>query len=214
MLSYKRRNTNKHKRRLRNQGFKKMMFSSLLRTRAIVTGLVAWLLATNWAMAANAPLKAGDLPPPTLGKTAKGQPVQLADYVGKVVIISFWATWCPPCRKELPILGQIQKQIPRSHLAVFAVNWKEDRSRFREVVRTLKDMDLDLVSDEYGSYGKQYGVTAIPHMILIGRDGRIANIHVGYGDSELNALADEINELLRATPPPHDVTVPAEATGE
>lgn len=142
-------------------------------------------------------LKVGDVPPPTLGRR-----VTLNDYRGKIVIVSFWASWCPPCRKEMTVLAAIQKQATRDRVEVFAVNWKEDWSRFHQIQRALRGIDLTLISDESGSIGNQYGVKAIPHMIIVGRDGRIAAIHVGYGEAEIPVLAQEINSLWTSAPSP------------
>ena len=83
---------------------------------------------------------------------------------------------------------------------MFSVNWLENAQRFQQIKRTLKDVDLTLISDEDGYIGKQYGVNAIPHMVIIGRDGRIAAIHIGYGDGELPGLSDEINAMWNKAP--------------
>lgn len=100
-----------------------------------------------------------------------------------------------PCRRELPVLATIQKQGTRDKIAIFAVNWRESADQFRQIRRAFKDIDLSLVSDESGRFGRQYGVNGIPHMVVIGRDGRIAAVHVGYGESEIPVLVDEINSL-------------------
>ena len=142
-------------------------------------------------------LKVGDEPPPKLAWHAK-----LSDYRGKIVIVSFWASWCPPCRKELGVLAEIQKQATRDRVVVFAVNFREDARRFREITRALKNVDLTLISDDDGYIGRQYGVQGIPHMVIIGRDGRIAAVHIGYGESEIPVLADEINTLWNKEPQP------------
>ena len=140
--------------------------------------------------------KVGDAPPvDDLGKDASGNRIHLSEYRGKIVIISFWASWCGPCRKELPVLASIQKSATRDKIAVFAVNWQESRDRFLQIKRALKTDDLTLVSDERGYYGAKYGVNGIPHMVIIGRDGRVAAVHVGYGDGEIPVLVDEINAL-------------------
>jgi thiol-disulfide isomerase/thioredoxin len=165
------------------------------------------ILATIGVAKDKGPLHVGDMPPDKLGRTAGGEQVKLSNYRGKVVIVSFWATWCGPCRKELPVLAGIQKQATRDRLVAFAVNWKEDQERFRDVVRAMKSVDLNLVSDSQGYYGREYGVDAIPHMVIIGRDGRIAAIHIGYGESEIPVLVEEINKLLAA---PTNSPTPAE----
>lgn len=142
-------------------------------------------------------LKVGDEPPPKLAWHAK-----LSDYRGKIVIVSFWASWCSPCRKELGVLAAIQKQATRDRVVVFSVNWQENARHFQQIRQTLKNVDLTLISDEDGYIGRQYGVKAIPHMVIIGPDGRIAAIHIGYGESEIPVLADEINALWNKTPEP------------
>jgi len=159
--------------------------------------LLGFLLAAS--AGAKEVLKVGDLPPDSLGRTISGDRVKLSDYHGKVVVVTFWATWCPQCRKELPILAGIQKQVSRDQLVVFAVNEKESREQFREVARRLKDADLSLVSDADGYFGDKYGVKGIPHLVIVGRDGRIAAIHIGYGEGEIPVLVEELNKLLAAT---------------
>lgn len=153
------------------------------------------LIAPSIQAATN--LQVGDEPPPKLAWHEK-----LSDYRGKIVIVSFWASWCAPCRKELGVLAAIQKQATRDKIVVFSVNWQESSKRFQEIRRSLKDVDLTLISDESGYIGHQYNVKAIPHMVIIGRDGRIAAIHIGYGESEIPALVDEINALWNKSPNP------------
>jgi len=140
-------------------------------------------------------LKVGDAPPDVFGKSSTGQVVHLSDYRGKIVVISFWATWCGPCRKELPVLVNLEKQATREKLIVLTVNWQQGYNEFRQIMKIFKDMgtDITLISDEHGRAGAAYGVKGIPHMIILGRDGRIAAIHVGYSEEQLPVLVDEIN---------------------
>ncbi|MBV8803810.1 MAG: TlpA family protein disulfide reductase, partial [Sinobacteraceae bacterium] len=161
--------------------------------RLVACGLFGYAILA-FPVYAKHPLRVGDVPPESLGRASTGGKVKLSDYRGKIVIISFWASWCSPCRKELPVLAAIQKNA-RDKIMVFAVNWKEDGDRYRTIVKTLKGVDLTFVSDESGYFGGEYDVNAIPHMVIIGRDGRIAAIHVGYGESEIPALVNEINGL-------------------
>ena len=76
---------------------------------------------------------AGDLPPDVFGKDESGEPISLEKHRGKVVVVTFWATWCPYCLKELPILENIQNVAGKQRVEVIAVNWKEDRETYRFV---------------------------------------------------------------------------------
>jgi thiol-disulfide isomerase/thioredoxin len=78
---------------------------------------------------ASAKLKVGDMPPQV------NRSIKLSDYRGKIVIISFWASWCPPCRQEMSMLAGLQKAATRDKLVVFAVNWQQDVEVFWQIQR-------------------------------------------------------------------------------
>lgn len=145
-------------------------------------------------------LKVGDFPPSTLWDT------HLDNYRGKIVIISFWASWCPPCRKELPVLAAIQKAATLDNVAVFVVNWRDTEEGFKDVKRYLRKQspDVTLIFDPSNYVGRPYDVDTIPHMVIIGRDGRIAAIHVGYSESEIPVFENEIGSLLAQPTTPHE----------
>lgn len=168
-------------------------------------GLLVCLLAAAPGYA-HEKLKVGDIPPPI------ARSVNLSDYRGKVVIISFWASWCAPCRKEMSMLAKLQTAATRDKVVVFAVNWQQDPEVFWKIQRALRGVDLTLISDSSGYVGSKYDVDAIPHMVIVGRDGRIAAIHLGYGESALPALIDEINSLWNQPQPSPQAPPPAPQT--
>ncbi|MGH8026681.1 MAG: TlpA disulfide reductase family protein [Pseudoxanthomonas sp.] len=139
----------------------------------------------------------GDIPPPMLGKLHGGDTqVNLQDYRGKVVIVTFWASWCGPCRKELPVLANFQQAIGRDALEVIAVNFKEPRSDFLGVVRANRKLQLNYVHDGKGAASDEYGVNALPNMFVIDRDGTIAYVHRGYSEEMLEGFIAEVMSLL------------------
>jgi thiol-disulfide isomerase/thioredoxin len=137
----------------------------------------------------------GDMPPDVeLGVTSAGKSVKPGDYLGRVVVVTFWASWCGPCRKELPILESVQEQ-GKGQIQVIAVNI-EDPSVFRKAARILKDQQMQLANDRNGVAQRAYHVKGIPHMMLIGRDGRILDVHEGYAEAAIPGIVDEINQAL------------------
>lgn len=162
--------------------------SRLARSKALALATCMLVAVPGYA---SIRLKVGDAPPPNLGPS-----VQLRNYRGRVVIIAFWASWCPPCRAELTMLARLQKVATRRKLVIFAVDWEENTARFREIRHALHGIGLALISDPYGYLGGKYDVHSIPHMVLLGRDGRIAAIRIGYSKREIPALVAEINALL------------------
>lgn len=152
----------------------------------------AWIIALL-CFSANAQIRPGAVPLDALGKTPAGEVVSLASMRDKVVVISFWATWCTYCMKELPILAGLQQLATERHLPlqVVSIDHKEDRDVFLRTARLLMSWDRD------GSIGKPFGTNkGIPVMVMLHRDGTVADVHVGYSEAMLDDLLAEINTLM------------------
>lgn len=158
--------------------------------------LVLMMLLPGWTATAPVQPRPGDTPPDELGKDLKGNPVAVSAHKGKVVIVTFWASWCGPCRQELPVLGQLQKAVGRDHLEVIAINYKEDRKEFRDVIRANRGIALTYVHDAKGTVSDRYGVTSLPNMFIVDREGRVAHVHRGYSPEMLDGFIREMLALL------------------
>ncbi len=168
--------------------------------------LVILLCCCFCANAANAGIKPGDTPPDSLGTTLDGQTVSLASLYGNVVVISFWATWCHYCMKEMPVLAGLQSLATQRHLPlqVVSVDYRESHETFRRSAQLLKKRlpNLLLSWDRRGAIGAPYGAAGgIPVMVMLHRDGTVANIHIGYGEKMLDSMVAEINGLLNEPAP-------------
>ena len=142
---------------------------------------------------------AGDIPPDYLGKTTDGTVIKVSDYAGKAVVVSFWATWCLYCLKELPVLNAIQGSKVKDHIQVIAVN-TEDRATFRAAARALApSFTIGMTNDQDKKASAAYGVSGIPHMLIIGKDGKIVRVYRGYDEASLPQIVADINEATGAT---------------
>jgi thiol-disulfide isomerase/thioredoxin len=172
-------------------------------------GLLATLLLAFAATVASAgphpQPRSGDVPPDALGKDREGNEQTVSQHRGKVVIVTFWASWCGPCRRELPVLGQFQRAVGKDALEVIAINVKEPRKDYLDVIRANKDLGLTWVHDSSGATSARYGVNALPNMFIIDREGKVAHVHRGYSEESLPVFIREISDLL----PPEVLRRPA-----
>lgn len=161
-------------------------------------GLLAAALALCAAGAAEARLAIGDVPPDDLGVDRDGKPLHVSDFRGKIVVVSFWASWCGYCRKELPVLAGLQDVAGRDRVQVVAVNTFDEPEVYRAIRRNFRNVTLTIARDT-GAVGKAYDVRAIPHLLIIDRSGRVSYQMVGYGEESLDGIVAEINRQLAAT---------------
>lgn len=167
--------------------------------RNLLAGLMAVVLCAGAALPAQAAEpKTGDLPPAMLGKDREGDVVDLAQHRGKIVVVTFWASWCGPCRKELPGLDALQKHAGDKILKVIAVNVEDSTEDYRAMMRQMKDFTITMTRDRSGDIAGGYGVKAYPNLWIIDPQGKVAAHHVGYGEDSLDALVEEINQVIVA----------------
>jgi cytochrome c biogenesis protein CcmG/thiol:disulfide interchange protein DsbE len=127
------------------------------------------------------------------------QPVRLSSFRGKVVLLDFWATWCEPCRDEIPHFIQLQNQYGSAGLQVIGISMDDSADPVRDFYQRFR-MNYPVVMGN-AKTGELYGgVLGLPIAFLIGRDGRIAAKHIGATDAAI--LEKEIKNLL-AAPEPH-----------
>ncbi|MCR5288365.1 MAG: TlpA family protein disulfide reductase [Treponema sp.] len=125
--------------------------------------------------------KVGDAAPTFTIKLDSGKTVTLADYKGKAVLLHFWATWCPPCRVELPHMDKLAKRLTEnnnSKLAFVAV-CVSDSEKNRTTFMKKNGYSFDGGLDTLDTIGLNYGITGIPTSVLISPDGKIEAIQVG-----------------------------------
>ena len=139
----------------------------------------------------------GKAAPPFELKDANGQTVHLADYKGKVVLLDFWATWCGPCKIEIPWFMEFEQQFKDRGFAVVGVSMDEDGwnavkpylLRMKINYRVL--LGNDKIAESYG------GVDSLPTTFLIDRQGNIVSKHIGVSSGK-EEFKDAISQLLDA----------------
>jgi len=133
--------------------------------------------------------------PPLSLQDLDGRSVDLSAYRGKVVLLDFWATWCTPCRAEIPHFVEFQDKYRAQGLQVVGISMDDDVKPVRDFYQQFKmnypvAMGNEKLAESYG------GILGLPVTFLIGRDGRIAAKYVGA--TETSVIEKQLNSLLQA----------------
>lgn len=155
------------------------------------------LLAFAAASPAAAGLKPwiGRQPPAFELKDLSGRTHRLSDYRGSVVLVNFWATWCEPCRDEMPSIDRLREKLAGRPFVVLAVNVDEPESRIRKFL-SLLPLGFPVLLDPGRTLTRTWNVRVLPASYLIGPDGRVRYTAVGELDWSASGPAGRVASLL------------------
>ena len=139
---------------------------------------------------------AGQEAPDFALKSAGGSNLRLSEYRGDVVMINFWATWCGPCRQEMPLLNDLYTRYNRVGFSLLGVNIDDDSSRALEMAEEL-GVSFPVLFDERKEVSKLYQVEAMPVTVLVDREGKVRHVHLGYKPGYEEKYLTQIRALLR-----------------
>jgi len=152
-------------------------------------GVMLWVCCAGVAAQELTPWTNG--PTPLLDLTdQRGIHHTLTAYRGRVVLVNFWATWCEPCREEMPALQALQNKIGQERFVVLAVNYGESPEKVQQFVNTLP-VDFPMLLDRHTEAAKAWQVRILPTSFVLGQDGRIRYGAVGildWGDAQIVKL--------------------------
>lgn len=138
----------------------------------------------------------GKAAPPIDLEALNGKRFKLADHRGKdVVMVDMWATWCPPCRQELPILVEVARDYKSKGVEFYAVDLGEDKKKVAAFLKKEK-LTLQVALDKKGTAAAAYQARVIPQLVLIDKRGIVQSVHVGYSSDIKQVLHKELDKLL------------------
>ncbi len=156
-------------------------------------------LALLLVMILSAPVIAGvaEKPAPTFSLPDRtGQTVSLDDFKGQVVLINFWASWCGPCRKEMPLLEALHQRYSPLGLTLLGINVEEDSALADEFLQGTP-VNFPILFDRANSVSKAYDVIAMPTTVILDREGLVRFVHYGYEAGYENDYQDQVRALIR-----------------
>jgi thiol-disulfide isomerase/thioredoxin len=157
-------------------------------------------------------LRAGDPAPVfVMRDLLTDEPIFLRDYVGKVrrreskiaqphvTVLSFWATWCQPCKIEIPLLTGLEKEFAGKPVKVFLVNTQEMADVTEDTVRAVykaRGYSLQCLIDASGRFARNYTVRGLPMIVVIDQDGIVRKVNRGYHENFHIDIRNLVNDLL------------------
>ena len=165
----------------------------MMKIRKILAGLAMALFAAT--SLASSGLTGRPAPDFAL-KSSTGENLRLSEYRGDVVMINFWATWCGPCRQEMPLLDELYGRYQRVGFNLLGVNIDDDSSRAMDMVREL-GVSFPVLFDNRKEVSRMYDVDAMPVTILVDREGNVRFVHQGYKPGYEEKYLDQVRALLR-----------------
>lgn len=155
--------------------------------------LISTMLIGHLSLAAN--LIEGPAPDFTL-KSNSGKNLRLSEQRGEVILINFWASWCGPCRQEMPVLEDIQQKYSKLGFNVFGVNVDKDPAKADKILKDIA-VNFPILYDPDGDVSKLFNVDAMPTTVIVDRNGNMRFHHRGYKPGYENLYMDQIKTLIR-----------------
>lgn len=123
-----------------------------------------------------------------------GEPVKVSDFTGNITFLNFWATWCPPCRAEMPSIERLYQQMSGTNFRIVAVNASEHRSQVASFIKKNK-YTFPIYLDESNALSSIFAARGLPSTYLVNKEGKVIAVRIGameYDQAELIKLLKEL----------------------
>ena len=129
-------------------------------------------------------------------KSHTGENMKLSELRGDVVMINFWASWCGPCRQEIPLLDELYNQYKPMGFTILGVNVEEDPEQAKRVLEEIS-VSFPVLFDTRSQVSKLYNLEAMPSSVMIDRDGNVRYLHHGYRPGYEQTYQQQVRALIR-----------------
>ena len=157
-------------------------------SRLIALLLTAFILVPAWAAEPALPFSGTDV--------KSGDTISLENYRGKVVLLDFWASWCPPCLESLPAYERIRQDLGAEVFEVIAINVDENTQDGLQFLEQ-RPVSYPVLADPTGEIGKPYNVRTLPRAFLIDQEGNTIKIYKRFRSGDEDRMKKDIEALLK-----------------
>ena len=159
--------------------------------------LATWIGLLSLLLAGNAAASKLNHPAPDFTlKSRSGENIKLSELRGQVVMLNFWASWCAPCRQEMPLLEKLYQRYEPMGFTLLGINVEENSD---DALRWLKNLDISfpILLDTKNTTSELYSVMAMPTTLIIDRDGKVRFLHRGYVPGVEEEYQQQVRTLIK-----------------
>jgi cytochrome c biogenesis protein CcmG/thiol:disulfide interchange protein DsbE len=158
--------------------------------------VLALFLVAPPARRAHAEVKPGDKAADFDGATLNGAPLRLSSLRGKVVLLDFWASWCEPCKKELPLLAKLAPRLKTKGIEIVAVNIDDDKAKASAFMKS-RGLLLTVVADDGKKIVSRWEPPKMPSSFVVDKAGVVRAVHAGFEPGDETKLEAELTALVQ-----------------
>lgn len=129
-------------------------------------------------------------------RSLKHNNVKLSEQAGNVVLLNFWASWCAPCRQEMPLLNELHNKYKALGFSVIGVNVEQETELAKSFISSYP-VDFPILFDDSNKASKLYDVSAMPTTVIIDRNGVVRHLHKGYQSGDEKRYQNMVKQLIR-----------------
>ena len=171
----------------------KVSLSKLAFSRVLAKIIAIILLSSTLKVSA---LDIGQSAPDFTLKSTQGKNLNLAEQRGQIIVINFWASWCGPCRKEMPVLQTFHNKYQNLGVSVWGVNVEQENQAGQDFLADL-NLNFPIFFDSSNKISANYQVEAMPTTVIVDRDGNQRLLHKGYKSGDERKYKQAVKALLR-----------------
>ena len=168
---------------------------SLILGGLLLLGLIAWFVPEGNERDGESYPKVGFKAPPFAFPNLDGKIVQLSDFEGRVVVINFFATWCPPCKEEMPSLQQLHDTLDSEHFKLIVISEDNDKSALERYLEK-HGFKMNVLLDQTGLAHTLYQITGYPETFILDATGRIVEKYIGPRDWAAPDILERLRKLI------------------
>ena len=177
------------------QSTRRQSIATKSRRCALLLTMVCSVFTASFTVSSQADTRSKEAPDFVL-KSHTGQNVRLSELRGEVVMINFWASWCGPCRQEMPKLDELHAKYKDMGFTILGVNVEQDSSKAKEMI-IKSPVGFPILYDTLSEVTEKYGVDSMPMTVLLDSDGNVRYTHKGYKPGYEDHYQAEMKTLFK-----------------